>query len=166
MKRFVKKPRRTPTKKTQTKQTPPPLLPLPVLLLTEQHALDQRLRAQVLPLDDPQQHQTISCEPEHERRDGGAGDGKEQHRAYVGEEAPLLQGHSCREDDGREQAVEKSRGREAQGGCEAGEPDDDARGGGSHAIRCLWTKKVATTVEMSRSQTRRSSTYGGGCSGG
>ena len=128
MKRFVKKPRRTPTKKTQTKQTPPPLLPLPVLLLTEQHALDQRLRAQVLPLDDPQQHQTISCEPEHERRDGGAGDGKEQHRAYVGEEAPLLQGHSCREDDGREQAVEKSRGREAQGGCEAGEPDDDARG--------------------------------------
>jgi hypothetical protein len=26
-------------------------------------------------------------------------------------------------------------------------------------MRCLWTKKVATTVEMSRSQTRRSSTW-------
>ena len=32
-------------------------------------------------------------------------------------------------------------------------------------MRCLWTKKVATTVEMSRSQTRSSSTWcsrGGG----
>jgi hypothetical protein len=33
-----------------------------------------------------------------------------------------------------------------------------AAAGGSHAMRWRWTKKVATTVEMSRSQTRRSST--------
>ena len=82
----------------------------------------------MFPFNNAQQHQGISREPEHEGRDGGADDGEKQNRAYVGEEAPFLQSNARGKDDGREQAVEEGRGREAQGGGEAGEPDDAARG--------------------------------------
>ena len=82
----------------------------------------------MLPLHDAQQHQAVGREPEHERRDRRPGDREQQDRPYVGEEAALLEGDPGGEDDGREQAVEERRGREAQRGREAREPDDAAGG--------------------------------------
>lgn len=88
------------------------------------------------PLDDTEQDQTVGSEAKDERRDCRADHCKKQDSPYVGEEAPLLQRDPGGEDDRREQAVKKGRGREAQRGGEAEQPDDDAGGDAEEHRRC------------------------------
>jgi len=91
-----------------------------------QHALDQRLRAQVLAAHDADEVEGVGGEAEDEGGEGGAENGKRGDRAQVAEEAFRLERKPAGKHDGWEQAIEKGRRGETEG-REAGDAEHEPR---------------------------------------